>query len=71
MWGSLGPHPDAKDPWFGFHRFKQQYGPELVEFLGSYDLVINPVFYEGYKIADQLRWMILRTAKRGTRFFKL
>ena len=21
MWGSLGPNPDKKDPWYGFHRF--------------------------------------------------
>ena len=22
LWGSLGPDPSPKDPWFGFHRFK-------------------------------------------------
>jgi lipid II:glycine glycyltransferase (peptidoglycan interpeptide bridge formation enzyme) len=60
MWGSLGPNPDTKDPWYGFHRFKQGYGPELVEFVGSYDLVINPILYQGYKIADKLRWLFLR-----------
>src|SRR3989344_453458 len=27
MWGALGPNPDPKDPWFGFHRFKEGYGP--------------------------------------------
>lgn len=60
MWGSLGPNPDTKDPWYGFHRFKQGYGPELVEFVGSYDLVINPLLYQAYKIADKLRWLLLR-----------
>lgn len=60
MWGALGPEPDSKDPWFGFHRFKQGFGPDLVEFVGSYDLVINPLLYQGYKIADKLRWAFLK-----------
>jgi len=60
MWGSLGQNPDKNDPWYGFHRFKQGYGGELVELVGSYDLVVNPVIYQLYKIADKLRWVILR-----------
>ncbi len=60
MWGALGPNPDPKDPWYGFHRFKQGYGGELVEFVGSYDLVINPPLYNLYKVADKIRWAILR-----------
>ncbi|HSD98252.1 MAG TPA: peptidoglycan bridge formation glycyltransferase FemA/FemB family protein [Patescibacteria group bacterium] len=63
MWGSLGPNPDTKDSWYGFHRFKQGYGPELVEFVGSYDLVIRPLLYQGYKITDMLRWLLLRLRK--------
>ena len=63
MWGALGPNPDPKDPWFGFHNFKEKYGPEHVEFIGSYDLVINPILYQGYKLADKLRWLMLRFKK--------
>ena len=63
MWGALGPNPDRKDPWFGFHSFKEKYGPEHVEYVGSYDLVISPVLYELYKIADKLRWLFLRIKK--------
>ncbi len=63
MWGSMGPDPDTKDPWYGFHNFKQKYGPELVEFIGSYDLVINPAMYHAYKVADKLRWLYLRMKK--------
>ncbi|MBI4091671.1 MAG: peptidoglycan bridge formation glycyltransferase FemA/FemB family protein [Candidatus Levybacteria bacterium] len=59
-WGALGPEPDKKDPWYGFHRFKEGYGGELVEFVGSYDLVIKPALYEIYKVADKLRWILLR-----------
>jgi lipid II:glycine glycyltransferase (peptidoglycan interpeptide bridge formation enzyme) len=60
MWGAMGPDPDTKDPWFGFHNFKQKFGPEHVEFIGSYDLVINPIFYQAYKVADKLRWFLLK-----------
>jgi lipid II:glycine glycyltransferase (peptidoglycan interpeptide bridge formation enzyme) len=59
MWGALGENPDPHDPWFGFHRFKKGYGPELLEFLGSFDLIINPLLYQGYKIADKIRWITL------------
>lgn len=60
MWGSMGESPDPKDPWYGFHRLKQGYGPKLVKFVGSYDLIINPVLYQGYKFADKLRWLLLK-----------
>ncbi len=63
MWGAMGPDPDKKDPWYGFHSFKQKYGPEHVEFIGSYDLVINPVLCNFYKVADKLRWLMLRLKK--------
>jgi lipid II:glycine glycyltransferase (peptidoglycan interpeptide bridge formation enzyme) len=60
MWGALGQNPNQKDPWYGFHRFKQGYGPRLVEYIGSFDLVINPILYKLYVIADKIRWTFLR-----------
>jgi lipid II:glycine glycyltransferase (peptidoglycan interpeptide bridge formation enzyme) len=63
MWGALGPNPNEKDPWYGFHNFKEKYGPKHVEFVGSYDLVINPLLYTGYKLADKLRWILLKVKK--------
>ena len=59
LWGALGPNADEADPWYGFHRFKQGFNPKTIEFIGSYDLVINKPFYELYKIADRLRWFLL------------
>lgn len=59
LWGSLGPHPDEHDPWYGFHRFKQGFNPALVEFVGSYDLVLHPILYRIYTMADTLRWKLL------------
>jgi len=60
MWGSLGPKPDKNDEWYGFHRFKRGYGGDLVEFVGSWDLVVNPIFYQGVQTANKLRWQWLR-----------
>lgn len=63
MWGALGPDPDPDDPWLGFHIFKQRFGAELIEFVGSYDLIINPYLYQLYKITDKLRWLYLHIKK--------
>ncbi len=60
LWGSLGPNPDEHDPWYGFHRFKQGFNPDLVEFIGSYDLIINKPLYYLYRMVDRLRWSILK-----------
>lgn len=60
MWGSLGPDPDPKDPWYGFHRFKEGFGGKLTEFAGSYDLVLNYPEYSLYNLIDSLRWFFLR-----------
>lgn len=65
MWGALGEEPDTKDSWFGFHDFKRKFGPEHVEFVGSFDLVIHPWLYQGYKIMDKLRWVYLKYRARG------
>lgn len=60
MWGALGPDPDPNDPWYGFHRFKEGYGAVHTEFVGSYDLVINPSIYKLYALADKVRWTLLK-----------
>jgi lipid II:glycine glycyltransferase (peptidoglycan interpeptide bridge formation enzyme) len=60
LWGALGPEPDPKDPWIGFHNFKLGYGGDLAEFVGSYDLVINAPLYSLYTQADVWRWRLLK-----------
>ncbi len=63
MWGSLSANPDKNDPWYGFHRFKEGYGSKLIEFVGSFDLVIIPFLYQVYKILDKVRWTFLKIKK--------
>jgi lipid II:glycine glycyltransferase (peptidoglycan interpeptide bridge formation enzyme) len=60
MWGSLGPNYDTTDPWSGFTRFKEGYNAKFTEFLGSYDLIINPVIYQLYNYSYKIREYYLR-----------
>jgi lipid II:glycine glycyltransferase (peptidoglycan interpeptide bridge formation enzyme) len=60
MWGALGKNPDKNDPWYGFHRFKEGYGPEHIEFVGSFDLILRPMLYGIFIIVDKIRWMLLK-----------
>lgn len=68
MWGSLGPNPDTRHPWYGFHKFKQGYGGQLVESLGTYDLVLQPQLYGVYRAAESLRWKLLRLKTKIAQF---
>lgn len=43
----------------GFTRFKEQFGPSLVTFVGTYDLIINPPLYWLFRSAEFIRWQIL------------
>jgi len=54
MWGALGPNADSKDSWYGFHKFKQGYGGKLVEYIGSYDLILNWPLYMVFTAVDKL-----------------
>lgn len=49
----------GREPGKGFTRFKEGYNPKVVEFLGTWDLITSP-FYKIYRIAEALRWKILR-----------
>lgn len=60
MWGSLPPGYDEHDPWSGFTKFKEGYGCEFVEFVGSYDLVINQNLYNVYNTVHHLRSVFLK-----------
>lgn len=64
MWGTPGPNPNPKDPWFGFHRFKEGFGGKLIEFIGTYDLIINPYLYPFYNLLNEIRWKFLKLKTR-------
>lgn len=63
MWGALGPDANSSDPWYGFHKFKQGYGGDLVEYLGTYDLVFNWPVYILFNLVEKfmpLKLLLLR-----------
>lgn len=60
MWGALSPTGDKRDPWYGFHSFKEGYGGRHVEYLGSFDYVERPLLYKLYRVLDWLRSAWLR-----------
>lgn len=53
----------GREPGKGFTKFKEGYNPNLIEFLGTWDLVTSKLYYP-YKIADRLRWLFLRAKSR-------
>lgn len=64
MWGAANvPNPKPDNLYYGFHRFKEGFGATLTEFVGSYDLVINPLNYRLLTVADKIRWAYLKGKK--------
>lgn len=46
----------------GFTKFKEGYNPSVIEFLGTWDLVINKPLYYLYRLAEIVRWPTLKLA---------
>lgn len=57
----------GREPGKGFTKFKEGYNPEVVEFLGSWDLIVNKKMYYAYRAAETLRWGLLRTKSKFIR----
>ena len=60
MWGSLAPNYNQKHSYAGFTRFKEGYGGEFIELVGSYDLVANESAYKIYSGLYKLRELYLK-----------
>lgn len=63
MWGSLPASYDKNNKWAGFTKFKEGYGGKFVEFIGSYDLVINKNLYNLYNVLYKLRNAVLHLSR--------
>jgi lipid II:glycine glycyltransferase (peptidoglycan interpeptide bridge formation enzyme) len=48
----------------GFTKFKEGYNPKVVEFLGTWDLIINKPMYRLYKAGERVRWPALKLAAK-------
>lgn len=54
----------GREPGKGFTKFKEGYDPKVVEFLGTWDLVINPVLYWPFRIVEMIRWFTLKNLSK-------
>jgi len=63
MWGASENPDDKFDPWHGFTNFKLKYGGKHVEYINSYDLILNEPAYSAFSIANNLRWKLLNLLK--------
>lgn len=57
MWGATN---DPKSTWWGFTKFKLGYGGDLVEYIDSYDFVVNGFVYWIFNFAYNTFWNILK-----------
>jgi len=53
----------GREPGKGFTKFKEGYSPQVVEFLGTWDLVTSPLYYP-YRTAESARWLFLKTRSK-------
>ncbi len=60
MWGATD---DRNDDWWGFTRFKLGFGGTLVEFVDSYDLVLNAPVYHTFNMAYNAFWKAVELKK--------
>ena len=49
FWG-ITPSNDPKHPWYGFTKFKQSFGGEILNYSGTYDLPIKKLNYVTYSL---------------------
>lgn len=64
LWGAADNPNDENDPWHGFTRFKMSFGGQYVRLASTHDLIINDPLYRLFKIADGLRWRVLRSFRK-------
>jgi lipid II:glycine glycyltransferase (peptidoglycan interpeptide bridge formation enzyme) len=51
MWGACKDLNDTNDPEWGFTNFKMKFGGEFVEYMDSYELVLNKKVYQLFELA--------------------
>lgn len=42
---------DESSPYYGIYEMKKGFNPEIIELIGEFDYVINPIIYYAYKVA--------------------
>lgn len=61
MWGATN---DEKSTWWGFTKFKLGYGGNLVEYIDTYDFVVNKFLYFIFNLSYSIFWKLVDIIKR-------
>lgn len=56
----------GREPGKGFTPFKEGYNPNIVKFVGTWDLIINPAIYYPLRASEHLRWKVLKFKSKFT-----
>jgi len=51
----VAPENEPNHPWAGVTAFKEKFGGERKELLGSYDMILKPFEYKIFKMAEKIR----------------
>ncbi|OGC50561.1 hypothetical protein A2716_05150 [candidate division WWE3 bacterium RIFCSPHIGHO2_01_FULL_40_23] len=63
MWGASKDPENKNDPWYGFTKFKLGFGGKHVEYINSYDFVLNQPLYQSFNLINGVRWAVLKMLK--------
>ncbi len=50
----------GRDEGKGFTKFKEGFNPEIVEFIGTWDIPVSPHLHKIYRLLEEVRWMLLK-----------
>jgi lipid II:glycine glycyltransferase (peptidoglycan interpeptide bridge formation enzyme) len=50
----------GRDEGKGFTRFKEGFNPQIIEYLGTWDIPINPHLHKIYRLLEEARWVLLK-----------
>lgn len=59
LYGATEDLNNQEDPFYGFTIFKLRFGGYHKKYIKSYDLVISPIWYFLFNLAQEIRWKIL------------
>ncbi|MBN2533545.1 MAG: peptidoglycan bridge formation glycyltransferase FemA/FemB family protein [Spirochaetales bacterium] len=55
---------EPEDPMYGLYRFKTGFGGDFFHRYGSYDVILNSLYYRGYTVAEKARTFYYKKIKK-------
>jgi lipid II:glycine glycyltransferase (peptidoglycan interpeptide bridge formation enzyme) len=60
----IPPKNDPAHPMYGLYRFKTGFGGTIVHRYGCYDVILKPIYYKGYTLAEKARIFYFKKIKK-------